>query len=186
MISGQCVQLMTNSAMKTIKQWRKNKYNAWLMDACVVAILLLAFSWYQTRGTLKADGQPAPDFTLQDLQGQTHQLRAYQGKQVLLYFFAPWCTVCRFSADNLNDLRAARGDDWVILSMAVSYDEVSEVEAFVAELDLQVPVLLGGNQQMDDYQLQAFPTYYVLDEQGQLMRRSVGYSTELGMRVRTF
>jgi len=178
---------MTNNTMKTIKQWRKNTYNAWLMDACLVAILLLALSWYQTRGTLKADGQSAPDFLLTDLHGQQHQLSDYRGKQVLLYFFAPWCTVCRLSADNLNNLRAARDDsDWVILSMALSYEQRIEVDEFVKDLDLQVPVLLGSEQQMKDYQIQVFPTYYVLDEAGLLLRRSVGYSTELGLRVRTF
>ena len=38
----------------------------------------------------------------------------------------------------------------------------------------------------NDYQIVGFPTYYVIDEAGNLASKSMGYSTELGMRVRTW
>ncbi len=173
--------------LKNIKKWRENKYNAWLMDAVLLTAFIVLLSWWQGRGTLKAAGQPAPDFQLTALDGSKHQLSSYQGRQVLLYFFAPWCGICRLSADNLNDLRAARSEqDLQIMMVALSYDDVAEVEAFVTDLDLQVPVLLGQAKQLADYQIQGFPTYYVVDEAGLLDSRSIGYSTELGMRLRTW
>ena len=147
----------------------------------------MAFSWWQNRGTLAADNQSAPDFNLLALDGTEYQLSDYQGQEILVYFFAPWCSICRFSADNLNDLRAARSEDeLVILMMALSYESRAEVEQFVADLELTVPVLLGSEQQMQDYKITAFPTYYVVDEAGKLASRSMGYSTELGMRIRTW
>lgn len=158
-----------------------------LMDAVLIFIFLFLFSMWQNRGTLAAAGQAAPDFKLTALDGADHQLQDYQGQQVLLYFFAPWCSVCKLSADNLNDLRAARSeDDLMIMMMALSYDDRAEVEQFVADLDLQVPVLLGSETQMMDYQIQGFPTYYVIDEAGNLESKSMGYSTEIGMRFRTW
>jgi len=147
----------------------------------------MVFSWWQNRGTLAADNQPAPDFKLQALDGTTYQLSDVKGKEVLVYFFAPWCSICRLSADNLNDLRAARSEDELLIVMlALSYDDRKEVEDFVADLDLKVPVLMGSEQQIADYQITGFPTYYVIDEAGTLASRFMGYSTELGMRVRTW
>ena len=158
-----------------------------LMDAGLIFLVLMAFSWWQNRGTLAADNQPAPDFKLQSLDGATYQLSDYKGKEVLVYFFAPWCSICRLSADNLNDLRADRAEDeLLILMVALSYEGRKEVEEFVSDLELTVPVLLGSEQQMADYQITGFPTYYVINETGKLASRSMGYSTELGMRVRTW
>ncbi|MFV0544252.1 MAG: peroxiredoxin family protein [Marinicella pacifica] len=172
--------------LKTYKKLRENKYNALLMDAIFIVLVLMAFSWWQNKGSLEAAGQPAPDFTLTSLNGETHRLSDYRGRQVLVYFFAPWCHICRASAPNLNDLRAARSEEELMIFMiAQSYESIAAVEDFVADLNLKVPVLIGHRQQMDDYQIKGFPSYYVVNEDGELAARSIGYSTELGMRLRT-
>jgi len=170
-----------------IKNWRKNKYIALSMDVLLLVLIMLSISWWQNRGSLSAEGQVAPVFTLPALNGTTYSLEDYHGQQVLVYFFAPWCSICRLSADNLNDLRVARDeDDLMIMMVALSYEDKTEVEQFVQDLDLTVPVLYGTEKQLQDYQIMGFPTYYVINELGQLSAKSMGYSTELGMRVRTW
>src|SRR5690554_5981855 len=72
--------------LKTYKKLRKNKYNALLMDAVFIVLVLMAFSWWQNKGTLAAKGQLAPDFTFHSLTGDTYQLSDYRGRQVLVYF----------------------------------------------------------------------------------------------------
>ena len=172
--------------IKNTKKWLKNKYIGALLNVLLVVLMVALVSWWMNRGSLAADGQVAPDFTLPTLSDATVSLSDFKGRQVLMYFFAPWCGVCRLSADNLNDLRQIRSEeDLAVVMVALSYESRAEVEAFVAALDLQVPVLLGTEAQMADYQIQGFPTYYVVDESGHLQARSMGYSTEWGMRFRT-
>ena len=172
---------------QTVKNWRKNKTTRLMTDVLFIVVIMSVLSWWLNRGSLAAAGQLAPQFELVTLTGEPISLVEQQGKDVLLYFFAPWCSICRLSADNLNDLRAVRDEEELAIYMvALSYESRTEVESFVAELDLKVPVLLGTEQQMQDYQIQGFPTYYVIDEEGKLDSKSMGYSTELGMRVRTW
>ncbi len=171
---------------KQYKKLRENKYNALLIDAIMIVLMLMVFSWWQNKGSLEAAGQVAPDFVLSSLKGETYQLSDYRGRQVLVYFFAPWCHICRASAPNLNDLREARSEEKLMIFMiAQSYESLEAVEEFVADLDLKVPVLIGHEQQMKDYKIKGFPSYYVVNEHGELASRSIGYSTELGMRLRT-
>jgi peroxiredoxin len=175
-----------NSFNKTVKYVKKHKWASILFEAIIIVLILLIFSWVQNRGTLAADGQLAPDFTLQSIDGKNYQLSQFKGKKVLIYFFAPWCNICHLSGGNLNALRAARADDELaILVVGLSYQNGAEIIQFAEELELTMPVLLGTDRQMSDYKIKGFPTYFVIDEEGRVSHRSVGYSTELGMRLRT-
>lgn len=146
-----------------------------------------AISWWQNHGLLEVR-DTAPDFSLLTLTGETVSLEDYRGRRVLIYFFAPWCSICRFSADNLNDLRAAREKSaLMILMMGLSWQSVEELKQFVSSQNISpdIPILIGQEQQFVDYKIKGFPTYYVIDESGVIQSRTMGYTTELGMRWRT-
>jgi len=73
-----------------------------------LAVLLLAASvafWMLRPGTQRTEGSAAPDFALQDQNGQTHRLSDYAGRWLVLYFYprddTPVCTreACRFRDD---------------------------------------------------------------------------------------
>ena len=171
---------------KVVKYVKDHKWATILFEASIIVLVLVLFSWFQNRGTLAADNTIAPDFSLQSLTGETIQLSKLKGKKVLIYFFAPWCSICHMSGGNLNALRKARSkDELEILVIGLSYEFEAEIQDFANELELTMPVLYGNEQQMTDYKIKGFPTYFVIDEEGRVTHRSVGYSTELGMRLRT-
>ena len=174
------------SLNKLVKYVKTHKWASILFEVSIIVLVLVLFSWFQNRGTLAADGKQAPDFTLKSIAGNTIQLSQLKGKKVLIYFFAPWCSICHMSGGNLNALRKARTDDELeILVIGLSYEFDGEIQDFANELELTMPVLYGEEQLMQDYKIKGFPTYFVIDEEGKVIHRSVGYSTELGMRLRT-
>jgi peroxiredoxin len=165
------------------------KQHNWLtivFDSILIITIFILISWFQNRGTLAADKKPAPDFTLQNLKGDFVQLSSYKGKQVVVYFFAPWCSICKLSSGNLNNLRASRDpDELEILIVGLSWESVDEVVNFAKNQKFTSPVLLGTQKQIQDYKIKGFPSYFVIDKEGRVVHRSVGYSTEIGLRLRT-
>ncbi len=71
------------------------------------------------------------------------------------------------------------------IAIALDYQSIAEVKQFTDSLDLTMPVLLGSKSTGQDYKISAYPTYYVIDEQLAITAHSMGYSTELGLRMRT-
>ncbi len=174
--------------IKKIKTWyKKHRWASLVLEVALLITVMLSIAWWQNRGELPGDGRVAPDFTLQSLDGASHRLSDYRGKKVVLYFFAPWCAVCRLSAPNLKALKDNRSPDTLqILLVGVSYDRIDDLTQFVDGVELDgIPVLIGNDQLMRDYHIKAFPTYFVIDENGRITSRSIGYSTELGLRLRT-
>lgn len=115
----------------------------------------------------------------------TLSLDELKGKPSILYFWAPWCSVCRVSMPNLESFHKDNADKINVVSIALSYETPAEVAQFVTDKKLTLPTLLGNTQTSQDFLIQGFPTYYVLDKNGVIKAKSMGYSSEVGLMVRT-
>ena len=93
-------------------------------------------------------GQPAPEFKLQDQNGQWHELKEYRGKWVALYFYpkdqTPGCTTqaCTFR-DNVFAFRDANA---VILG--VSVDDVESHKKFAEKHGLPFTILADSDKKV--------------------------------------
>jgi len=70
--------------------------------------------------------------------------------------------------------------------VALEYGDLNEVRDFIKETGVNLPVLLGSQKTTKDWQIRAFPTYFVINKTGQIVSRSVGYSTSLGLQIRVW
>jgi len=106
--------------------------------------------------------------------------------KTLIYFFAPWCKVCHLSINNLNILRSQISEDKLsILIVALDWKSKTEIENYMTEHELEFPVLLGNRNWSNQYKIKGFPSYYVLDNNGHIISKSMGYSTSIGMLLRS-
>lgn len=169
---------------KIQKSWQRLRSRFWLSLAFDVLLIALAFSAvhaWQTRN-LPVD-EPAPSTLLASLQGGAILSAVNPGEAGIVYFFAPWCFYCKSSIGNLQELVSTGRVSWGIV-IALDYSDAGEVQAFIEQTGLTMPVLMGTPQTAADWSVRAFPTYYVIDSGGRISSRSVGYSTKLGMLVR--
>ena len=156
---------------------------SWLLTLLLAGCMFFGISWYKEQTLLKS-ASTAPAFIAMTAEGDLFRSTELQGRQTLLYFFAPWCGICRLSMPNLKYFQADN-EGLAVYAIALQYDSAQQVADFVADLDLEVPVLLGNQQLATDYQIQAFPTYYVINAEGQISAKSLGYSTALGLWLRS-
>jgi peroxiredoxin Q/BCP len=93
-------------------------------------------------------GDPAPDFTLLDQQGNAVTLSSFLGKTVILYFYprdnTPGCTTeaCGFR-DIYSDLLAKN-----VLLFGISTDDQKSHQKFIAKYNLPFPLLCDPDAQV--------------------------------------
>lgn len=157
-----------------------------LFHYLAILVVFALVTWWQTKDMLSTNETPAPYFSLPTLSqpDQRFNIAQLQEKQTVLYFFAPWCTICRYSMPNLEKLYSDGSVNAV--AVVLDYSSIEEVQTFANELGLSMPVLLGSRNTASDYRVSAYPTYYVINEDLKIVSRAMGYSTEFGLTVRTW
>ena len=166
---------------------RSQRYRSLLLNTALFVGVFLAVMAYQSRNMLATGEQVAPELRGATLDGQPYDLADARPRPALVYFFAPWCKVCAASAGNLDRLRRWRDvSDLEMVAVALDWSSVEEVRAYVERHDLDLPVVLGDANVARNWQIYAFPSYYVLDSQHRIARRDVGYSSQLGLLWRAW
>lgn len=156
----------------------------WLRDGLIFAALFGAVLWYQSRDMLPTDGETiiAP-FSLPTLNGEVTRVQADPDRTTLVYFFAPWCSVCRNTISHLETIDTSTTR---VIVIALDWETTEAVAAFVADTGLKQPVLLGTRETRETFQVQAYPSYYVLDPEFRVTGRAMGYLTVVDLKLRDF
>lgn len=153
----------------------------------IVVAIFFTVQWYQQRNLLPTSANiSAPEFQLKEVEsGESFSLHDIKDKKLLLYFFAPWCGVCKFSISALQEIYLEVDQTkYAVVAVALSYESKQEILNFKLEHKLSFPVLLGSDVVAAQYRIYAFPTYYVINEQGLVSARDLGFSTNIGMQWR--
>jgi thiol-disulfide isomerase/thioredoxin len=148
--------------------------------------LFSAITWVKESSLLSTSGDTkAPNFELLDINGKQTSLASLSDKPTLLFFWAPWCSVCKFTMPNLEDFYQSHADEFNVVSVALSFQSPDEIVNFIRDNNYTFPTLLGNDTLTEDYKIQGFPTYYVIDTDSIVVNKSMGYSTEIGMLLRS-
>ena len=157
-----------------------------LINLSLAILVFYLASAYQTRNLLETSHTPAPYFNLPILNknNERFSIAELEGRTTIVYFFAPWCTICRYSMPNLQSTLI--NSDINVIGIALDYKNEQQVTQFIDDLNLSMPILLGNQYTQSNYKVSAFPTYYVINANLQITAHAMGYSTQLGIAVRTW
>ncbi len=155
-----------------------------LKNMVLAAMVLLFFSYClktssfaQIRMDQKpGKGDPAPDFTLPDIHGKQHRLSDYQGKVVLLNFWAKWCGPCLAEMPSMESLQNKLKDEkFVILTVSIDKEDVGSLKKFVEKKRYSFIVLHSPDGSIQGrYNTGTIPTSFVIDKHGTVFSRITG------------
>jgi peroxiredoxin len=124
--------------------------------------------------TLLAPGTPAPEFCLNDLEGNPVNISDFRGRSVVLVFWASWCPDCRAEVPDLKQM-AASADPSEVCFVSVSFDrEFEALQKFAAEQELPGVQLFEPAGKADSavgaaYGVRWIPSLYLIDADGKVV-----------------
>ena len=130
--------------------------------------------------------KPAPAFDVMTLDSTRVSLGGLKGKVVVLDFWATWCSPCRMTLPLVKDLHVAMKEEPVeILCMNVWERDPgrTKVAPYWKENSYPMTVGLASPEDAQAYEVSGIPTLFVLDQEGQLRFRHVGYSPYMDEEV---
>ena len=123
-----------------------------------------------------AKSRPAPDFSLQSLDGKTLRLSDFKGKAVLLNFWATWCEPCKIEMPWFVDLQNKYGAQGLqVLGVAMDDSDKKDIAKFVKDMGVNYPVAIGKEAVGNDYGgVQFLPETFFIDRAGRVQDKVFG------------
>ncbi|TXC76930.1 TlpA family protein disulfide reductase [Luteibaculum oceani] len=126
---------------------------------------------------LLANNTPAPNFTLISIDGDSISLDDYKGKVVLLDFFYKSCHPCMKALPLLNDLHHKYAEKGLVILGINPFDDIKndDMRNFLTKREVKHLSLFGANKVAAQYNVSAYPTFYLIDKTGKITYQQSGY-----------
>ncbi len=124
-----------------------------------------------------AEPRALPDVPLIGMDDAPRSLVEYQGKWVVLNFWATWCPPCRHEMPSLGALQTAMGGERLqVVTVATGRNAVHAITEFFAEAGVEhLPVLRDPKMALArNMGIAGLPVTVILDPQGQEVGRLIG------------
>jgi len=128
--------------------------------------------------------RPAPEWKLTDLAGNIVSFSDFKGKVMVIDFWGSWCGPCRIELPFFQAMyeRYRDRDDVVFIGMNWEREQTREARLkkareFIEQNHYTFPVVLDHDRTATiAYQIEGFPTVFMIDKSGQIRYRNVGVS----------
>lgn len=153
-----------------------------LVVVAVVVAAMLYFGFHMARRpgpeapAILGKSTPAPDFTLESLDGKNMRLSDFRGKAVLLNFWATWCGPCKIEMPWFVDFQKEYGSQGLqIVGVAMDDSSKEDIAKFAQEMGVNYPVLLGKEAVGDEYGgVPALPESFFIGRNGKIVDKIIG------------
>jgi len=120
----------------------------------------------------------APAWELKDVDGKTVKSSDFDGKVVILDFWATWCPPCKAEIPGFVELQKKYSDQGLVV-IGVSLDEQGPavVKPFMKQFGINYPVVMGNQQIVEAFgSFEGIPTTFVIDRSGKIGASHTGFA----------
>ncbi len=144
------------------------------MKKVIPIILILVLSGCIRK--MPRQGDIAPELVLPDTQGSIVSTSQIKSKLLLLHFWTDWCKSCREEFPRLEQAYQElkpKGVEFVAVNIG---QPAATSERFRQDFGITFPMLVDEKSQAKTlYKVSTFPTSYLIDQNGVILRRVVGW-----------
>lgn len=136
----------------------------------VCIAVTLSFGQYIPNAPFIQKKIPAPDFSLQDLQGKTFKLHKQLGKPVVIFFGATWCPSCRAEIPAYKAIyKKYAGQGLEVIYIDIN-EPAEKVARFAKNYSFPYLVLLDRDGSVaSDYNIGGVPTLVLINKDGNII-----------------
>ena len=158
----------------------KNRIKKYLKEIIVFILILLVatnmMSYFNSQN-LNKEKLSITNFTLLN----DKEYLVLQDKPLIIHFWATWCPTCKFEASNIEKL----SKDYEVITIAVQSGTKEEIEKYLKEHNLTFNVVNDEEgTYSQNFNIKAFPTTFIYDENKNLRFSEVGYTSTFGLYLR--
>lgn len=137
------------------------------MHRSLIALLVAAFIFVFSS---IAPAQQAPDFTLYDADENQISLADYEGKALILHFWATWCPYCERLQPGLESLyQDFRADGLEVLAISFSERDDTDPAQVLRDRGMSFKTAINGDDVAARYGVQGTPTTFFITRDGGIL-----------------
>ncbi|OQX16242.1 MAG: alkyl hydroperoxide reductase [Thiothrix lacustris] len=131
-----------------------------------------------TVGAAGTEVQKVQNFSFTDVDGQAHQFSEYQGKWVIVNYWATFCGPCVAEIPALNSVAKRFKDEAVVLGMEAGEASSEDLKQFMAQKKIAYPIIPTQDSTMFALGLvYGVPTTFIVNPKGEIVDTHMGAIT---------
>ncbi|MCF8581493.1 protein disulfide oxidoreductase [Enterobacter ludwigii] len=159
-----------------------SKLRRWAREGIILVLLALAVMWgvdQYRKPTLPATFSATP---MQGIDGTMHDIAALsQDRPLLIYVWATWCSICRYTTPSVNKLAEEGGN---VVSIAMRSGDDAKLARWVEKKQLKMPVVNDENGALSQaWQVSVTPTLIIVSK-GNVVSTTTGLTSYWGLKAR--
>lgn len=169
--------------MKSVRNQRRSVY---VLSLVLLCLALSACARQESQSERGASASSVYGVTLKDISGSPLVFQSYQGKIIVLDFFASWCGPCRETAPVLQSVHTEYASQADVAVVGIAMDTPSSLEAvklFVKRYGITFPSAIDDGRIREITGVHMVPTTLILDQKGVVQARIPGARHDLKERI---